>query len=81
MNQSHFVRKMDELGRLVIPIEIRKILEINEKDPLGIFLENGGIFIKKIEPHCIFCNSNISIIPFENKNICKNCLKKLNNLK
>ena len=77
MNQSHFIRKIDELGRVVIPIEIRKILDINEKDPLGITLEDEGIFIKKQHPNCIFCNSNTNLQPFLGKNICKNCIKKL----
>jgi len=77
MNQSRFIRKIDELGRVVLPIEIRKILEINEKDSLGIFLKDDGIFIKKEEPCCIFCNSNIELQSFLGKNICKNCIKKL----
>ena len=77
MNQSYFIRKIDELGRVVIPIEIRKILEIKEKDSLGIFLEDEGIFIKKQEPHCVFCNSNINLESFANKNICRECIKKL----
>lgn len=77
MNKSYFVRKIDELGRVVIPIEIRKILEIKEKDPLGIYLEEDGISIKKEEPHCVFCNSNIQLETFCGKNICKNCIKEL----
>ena len=77
MNQSQFVRKIDELGRLVIPIEIRKILDINEKDSLGISINDGGIFIKKEKPSCIFCNSNINLKSFHDKNICNTCIKNL----
>ena len=77
MNQSHFVRKIDELGRIVIPIEVRKKLEIKEKDSLIIFLENNGIFIKKEKPHCLFCNSQVELEILLEKNICKNCIQKL----
>jgi len=77
MNKSNFVRKIDELGRIVLPIELRKILDIKEKDSLGIFLDNDGIFIKKEKPSCIFCNSNIDLIVFNGKEICKNCINEL----
>ena len=77
MKSTGVIRRVDELGRVVIPIEIRKILEIKEKDSLGIFLEDEGIFIKKQEPHCVFCNSNINLETFYNKKICKNCIKEL----
>lgn len=77
MSKSYFIRKIDELGRIVIPIEIRKILDIKEKDSLGISLENNCIFIKKETPYCIFCNSNSNLRFFNNKNICNNCIQKL----
>ena len=77
MGKSHFIRKIDELGRIVIPMEIRKILDIKEKDSLGISLENNGIFIKKETPYCIFCNSISDLKFFNNKHICTNCIKKL----
>ncbi len=77
MNKSYFIRKIDELGRVVIPIEIRKILDIKERDSLGISLEEGGIFIKKEEPSCVFCNSNINLQSFRSKNVCKDCIKAL----
>ena len=77
MNKSNFVRKIDELGRVVIPIEIRKILDIKEKDSLGISLNETGIFIKKEAPSCIFCGSDTSLKSFWGKNICKNCIKNL----
>ena len=77
MNKSYFVRKVDELGRIVIPVEVRKVLDIKEKDNLGISLQNNGIFIKKEEPYCVFCNSNINLESLLEKHICKNCIKKL----
>ena len=80
MKHSCFIRKIDELGRIVLPIEIRQTLEIKERDPLEISLEEDGIFIKKKHASCIFCNSTTHLNSFYEKNICKNCLKKLNAL-
>ena len=77
MDKSNFVRKIDELGRVVIPIELRKILDIKEKDSLAISLTEDGILIKKETPSCVFCNSNINLKPYYDKNICKKCIKNL----
>ena len=77
MGKSYFIRKIDELGRIVIPIEIRKFLDIKEKDPLGISLENNTISIKKETPYCVFCNSNFNLKFFNNKHICADCIQKL----
>ena len=77
MSKSYFIRKVDELGRIVIPIEIRKFLDIKEKDALGISLENNTISIKKETPYCVFCNSNSKLKFFNNKNICTDCIQKL----
>lgn len=78
MKKSCFVRRIDELGRIVVPIEIRQTLDIKEKDPLEIFLKDDGVFIKKNQKSCVFCNATINLKPFSEKNICKNCI---NNLK
>ena len=51
------IRKIDELGRIVIPIEIRNKLNINEKDLLEIFIEENSIILKKFEESCVFCGS------------------------
>lgn len=77
MDKSNFVRKIDELGRVVIPIELRKILNIKEKDSLAISLNDDGIYIKKEKPSCVFCNSNINLSQYNEKNICKTCIKNL----
>lgn len=75
MSKMFFIRKIDELGRVVIPMEIRKILDIEEKDSLSISLENNYICIRKDSPYCVFCNSSIELISFYDKHICKKCLK------
>lgn len=77
MEKSCFIRKIDELGRIVLPIEIRQSLEIKEKDALEIFIQEDGVFIKKNIPSCVFCNSTEKLKTFSEKYICKNCLDKL----
>lgn len=77
MDKANFVRKIDELGRVVIPVELRKFLDIKERDSLEISLNEGNIFIKKERPSCIFCNSNVDLKNYCGKNICKNCIKNL----
>lgn len=73
MKATGIVRKVDELGRIVLPIELRRTLGISEKDYLEIFVEQDEIVLKKYEPTCIFCGSSEQIIDFKGKNICKSC--------
>ena len=79
MKKSCSIRKIDELGRLVLPIEIRQTLDIKEKDSLEIYLKDDGVFIKKSIPSCVFCNSTTKLKKFSEKNICIDCIKQLNN--
>ena len=79
MKKSCFVRKIDELGRIVLPIEIRQSLDIKEKDPLEILMKDDGVFIKKDIASCVFCNSTNNLRSFSEKNICKNCISNLKN--
>lgn len=72
------IRKMDELGRVVIPIEIRNQLKIAEKDPIEIYVEDEMIILKKYETNCIFCGNNKGLVRYKEKNICKNCCEELN---
>ncbi|MCW6059748.1 AbrB/MazE/SpoVT family DNA-binding domain-containing protein [Clostridium sporogenes] len=77
MKSIGVVRKMDQLGRIVIPMELRRILNIAEKDALEIYTEGEQIILKKYEPCCIFCGEAKEVINFKGKNICKSCLKEL----
>lgn len=77
MRSTGIVRKMDELGRVVIPKETRKVLEINEGDPIEFFIEGENIILKSYKPGCIFCGDAKDIVNYKGKNICKNCLKEL----
>lgn len=71
------VRKIDELGRVVLPKELRKTLDIREKDDLEIFVENKSIILRKYEPYCIFCGSTENTTNFKDKIVCQNCLDEL----
>ena len=73
LKSTGIVRKVDELGRVVIPIELRRTLGIEEKDALEIYVDNEKIILKKYEPACIFCGNAENIIIFGGKNICNEC--------
>lgn len=79
MKSTGIVRKVDELGRIVLPMEIRKTLDINEKDPMEIFIDEERIILAKYTPSCIFCSSADNIVYFEGKRICADCLAKIKN--
>ena len=77
MKSTGVVRKVDELGRIVLPIEIRKILDINQKDAVEIFTDNDKIILQKYQPACIFCNNANDIIYFNGKRLCSECISKI----
>ena len=75
MKSTGIVRKVDELGRVVIPIELRRTLQIEEKDALEIYVDGEKIILKKYEPACIFCGNADGIRNFKEKNICRECFE------
>lgn len=77
MKSTGIVRKVDELGRIVLPIELRRTLDIAEKDPLEIYVDDNKIVLKKYEPTCVFCGASKDVITFKGKNICPACLSEL----
>lgn len=77
MKSTGIVRKVDELGRVVIPIELRRTLGIDEKDALEIYVDNEKIVLKKYEPACIFCSSADDVQTFKGKLVCSDCVKKM----
>ena len=78
MKATGIVRRIDELGRVVIPKEIRRTLRIRESDPLEIFTDREGeIILKKYEPACIFCDHTEDVVLFNGKQICKKCIANL----
>jgi transcriptional pleiotropic regulator of transition state genes len=77
MKSTGIVRKVDELGRVVIPIELRRTLGIGEKDALEIYVDADRIILKKYEPACIFCGQADNIIHFKGRNICSECVAEM----
>ena len=73
MKSTGVIRRVDELGRVVIPIELRTQFGISEKDPMEIYVDGSSIVLKKYEPNCIFCGNSKKLIDFEGKLICKKC--------
>ena len=77
MKSTGIVRMVDHLGRIVLPIEIRKTMDIQEKDPIEIYIDEGKIILMKYQPSCTFCNNADNIVYFNGKRICEDCLKKI----
>jgi len=77
MKSTGIVRKVDELGRVVIPIELRRTLQIAEKDALEIYVDGEKIILKKYEPACIFCGNADGVRNYKDKNICGECLEEM----
>jgi len=77
MKSTGVVRKLDELGRIVIPIELRRTMDIALRDTLEIFVEDDKIILKKYHPACIFCNDARDVVYYKDKMICKRCLEQL----
>ena len=77
MKSTGIIRKVDDLGRIGLPIELRPTLDIAERDELEIFMEDDRIVLKKFEPACVFCSSEQGLISYRGKNICQECARKI----
>jgi AbrB family transcriptional regulator, transcriptional pleiotropic regulator of transition state genes len=77
MKSTGIVRKVDELGRVVIPIELRRTLDIAEKDALEIYVDGEQIILKKYAPACIFCGQAKDVASYKGKNVCPACLDEM----
>lgn len=73
METTGIVRKVDDLGRIVLPKELRTLMGIDERDPLEIFVEGSYIMLQKYEPSCIFCGGISKAQVFKGKNLCASC--------
>ncbi len=80
MKATGIVRPVDPLGRVVIPVELRRNLNISTEDSLEVFVDGEFIMLKKYEPSCIFCGEMKDIVNLRGKNVCKKCLDELKNL-
>lgn len=81
MKATGVVRKVDELGRIVIPMELRRTLGIDIKDPLEIYVDGDQVILKKYEPTCLFCGEGNEVRNFNSKNIYPSCIKSISKIK
>ena len=77
LKSTGIVRKVYSHGRIVLPIELRRTLDIAEKDSLEIYMDGPSIILKKYQPACIFCDDARDVIVFRGKTICPKCIKAL----
>ena len=80
MKATGIVRPVDPLGRVVIPVELRRTLNIKTDDSLEVFVDGDFIVLKKYEPACIFCGNAKDVENIHGKNVCRNCLDELKKL-
>ena len=80
MKSTGIVRKVDEQGRIVLPIELRRTLDLGERDELEIYLDDDKVILKKYEPACIFCGSGFGLVTYQGKNVCMECIQNMNNI-
>ena len=73
LKSTGIVRKVDELGRIVLPMELRRTMDISIKDPIEIYVDGERIILKKYEPACMFCGNAENAVHFKGKNICPEC--------
>lgn len=79
MKSTGIVRKVDSLGRIVLPIELRRVMGIDIKDPIEIFVDDSHIVLGKYQPACIFCDSVVGVSEFKGAKVCADCFAKLRN--
>lgn len=77
MKATGIVRKVDKLGRFVLPSEVRKIQGIKEGTPMELFLDGTDIILKKYDPACVFCGESRGVVLFRDKLVCNKCVSDL----
>ena len=77
MKSTGIVRRVDELGRVVIPIELRRAFDIGEKDGIEIYTEGDQIILKKYTNGCIFCGGKKDVVEFKGRDVCKSCIEEM----
>ena len=77
MKSTGIVRRIDELGRVVLPVDMRRALGLEIRDPVEVFVNENAIIIRKYQPSCIFCGSEKGIELFRNKPLCSECRRQL----
>lgn len=77
MTTTGYVRQLDSVGRIVLPMELRIKLGLTNREFVEFFLQDNSIVMRKYQPSCIFCDSVDNTVVFNGRNVCKNCIAKL----
>lgn len=77
MVSTGMARKVDDLGRIVLPVEMRRMFGIRPGDELEIGVDGGSILLRKIEARCIFCSATVELRPYREKQVCAPCAREL----
>ena len=77
MKSTGIIRNIDELGRIVIPKPMRKKMNINDYDPIEIYVEEDKIILTKYANVCLFCGSGTSLTTFKDKKVCSACVESI----
>ena len=77
MKATGIVRPVDPLGRVVIPVELRRTLNIKTEDSLEVYVDGEYIMLKKYEPACVFCGDAKDVVNVKGKNVCRKCLDEM----
>ena len=80
IKSTGFTRKVDELGRIVLPMELRNKLGIMDKEQIEILVDGSSIILRKYNPNCIFCGNSKDLLSYNNKLVCSKCKSKIANL-
>lgn len=77
MKPTGIVRQVDNLGRIVLPIELRRVFDISVRDSLEIYVDDNTIVLKKYQPSCTFCDNVKNVVIYKGKNVCPDCLEEI----
>lgn len=77
MKETGISRALDSLGRVVIPVELRRQFDISENEKIEFYIEDDKIIMKKVINSCVFCNNTNELVSFKDKHICTDCLNSL----
>lgn len=77
MKDTGIVRNIDEMGRLVLPKEMRRKMEINNGDEIEFYTEGDRIVLRKYQPTCLFCGADNATLEFKGKRLCANCIQEI----
>ena len=81
MKATGFIKKVDEMGRIVVPKDIRKALGVSNLDYVQFYLDENGVVLRKYNNCCFLCSSSENVVTYKEKFICKSCIEELKNLK